>query len=160
LEHPRDPEILEVSPYLIDYPFADRLYPGALDAVARLGARGTTVILTDGDAVFQPRKVQRSGLREACGRRVLIYIHKEQMLDDIESKYPAERYVMVDDKLRILAAMKQGWGNRLTAVWVVQGHYAHDPTTTAGYPAPDIRLERIAELADVGLPQLLGGSAV
>ncbi len=160
LEHPRNTEILEVSPYLIDYPFAGRLYPGALDAMARLRAFGPTVILTDGDAVFQPRKVQRSGLREACGGRVLIYIHKEQMLDDIESKYPAQHYVMVDDKLRILAAMKQVWGHRLTTVWVVQGHYAHDPKATAGYPAPDVRLERIADLPHAGLPRLLGRSTL
>lgn len=159
VEHPRDPQILEVSSYLIDYPFAERLYPGSLAAIARLRAWGPTVILSDGDAVFQPRKVQRSGLREAVGGRVLIYIHKEQMLDDIENKYPALHYVMVDDKLRILAAMKEGWGARLTTVWVVQGHYAHDPKATAGHPAPDIRLERIADLARVGLPELLGGSA-
>jgi FMN phosphatase YigB (HAD superfamily) len=159
LERPRDPDILEVSPYLIDYPFAARLYPGALDAVARLGAWGPTVILTDGDAVFQPRKVQRSGLYEASGGRVLIYIHKEQMLDDIEAKYPARHYVMFDDKLRILAAMKQGWESRLTTVWLMQGHYARDPKATEGYPPPDIRLERIADAARLGLPQLLGRNA-
>ncbi len=158
VEHPRDPHILEVSSYLIDYPFAERLYPGSLAATARLRTWGPTVILSDGDAVFQPRKVQRSGLRDVVGGRVLIYIHKEQMLDDIENKYPALHYVMFDDKLRILAAMKEGWGDRLTTVWVVQGRYAHDPRATAGYPAADVRLEQIADLAHMHLPELLGGS--
>jgi FMN phosphatase YigB (HAD superfamily) len=154
-EHPRDPNILEVSSYLIDYPFAERLYPGALAAIAHVRAWGPTVILSDGDAVFQPRKVQRSGLREAVGGRVLIYIHKQEMLDDVESKHPARHYVMVDDKLRLLAAMKEVWGSRLTTVWVVQGHYARDLKTASGYPAPDIRLERIADLAQISLAELL-----
>jgi FMN phosphatase YigB (HAD superfamily) len=154
IEHPRDPHILEISSYLIDYPFRDRLYPGALEVVARLRSSGVTVILSDGDAVFQPRKVVRSGLWDAVEGHVLIYIHKEQMLDDVELKYPAKHYVMVDDKLRILSAMRRVWQNRLTAVWVVQGHYANDPKAVASYPAADVRLERISELAGVG-PELL-----
>ncbi len=156
LEHPREPSILELSSYLIDYPFAERIYPGALETVAKLGAWGPTVILSDGDAVFQPRKVERSGLRQAVGGRVLIYIHKEQMLDDVEEKYPAGHYVMVDDKLRILARMKDVWKRRLATVWVVQGHYAHEPKAVARHPAPDVRIQRIAELAGAGLRELLG----
>ena len=149
LEHPREPRVLEIAIYLLHYPFADRVYPGALDAVARLAARGPVVILSDGDVVFQPRKVERSGLWGAVEGRVLIYIHKEQMLDDVELRYPARRYVMVDDKVRILAAMKAIWGDRLTTVFVRQGHYAHDPAHLAGYPAADVTIERIGDLGAV-----------
>jgi len=141
--------VLEIAIYLLHYPFADRVYPGALDAVARLAARGPVVILSDGDVVFQPRKVERSGLWGAVEGRVLIYIHKEQMLDDVELRYPARRYVMVDDKVRILAAMKAIWGDRLTTVFVRQGHYAHDPAHLAGYPAADVTIERIGDLGAV-----------
>ncbi|HSC57144.1 MAG TPA: HAD family hydrolase, partial [Nitrospira sp.] len=123
IEFPRDPHILQVSAFLIEYHFANRLYPGSLDAIARLRHWGSTVILSDGDAVFQPRKVERSGLWDAVEGRVLIYIHKENMLDDVEQRYPARHYVMVDDKLRILAAMKKIWGAKLSTVFVQQGHY-------------------------------------
>ena len=124
-----------MSSFLVDYPFADRLYPGALDVIEHLRRWGPTVILSDGDVVFQPRKIQRSGLWEAVEGRVLIYIHKEQMLDDVEQRYPARRYVMVDDKLRILAAMKKIWEDRLTTVFPRQGHYALDPKNISAYPA-------------------------
>jgi FMN phosphatase YigB (HAD superfamily) len=127
-------------------PFAARLYPGALDVLARLRAWGPTVILSDGDVVFQPRKIDRSGLWEAVGGHVLIYIHKEQMLADVAARYPAQHYVIVDDKLRILAAMKQAWGARLTTVFVRQGHYAQDPQVLATYPPADVTLERIGAL--------------
>jgi len=120
--------------------------------VAHLRQRGPTVILTDGDVVFQPRKVQRAGLWSAVDGAVLIYIHKEQMLDDVERRYPARRYVMVDDKIRILAAMKQVWGGRLTTVFVRQGHYAADADTVARYPAADVTIDRIGDL--VGIPTL------
>jgi FMN phosphatase YigB (HAD superfamily) len=146
VEHPRDPHLLEMSLYLLHYPFAERLYPGALDAIGRLARRGRVVILSDGDVVFQPRKVERSGLWAAVAGEVLIYIHKEQMLDDVERRYPADRYVMVDDKVRILAAMKQTWGDRLTTVFVRQGHYAHDPALLAAYAPADVTIERIADL--------------
>jgi FMN phosphatase YigB (HAD superfamily) len=147
IEHPRDPHLLEISLFLVDYPFAQRLYPGALDVVSQVRRRGTTVILSDGDVVFQPRKVTRSGLFDAVGGHVLIYIHKEQMLDDVERRYPARHYVMVDDKLRILASMKAAWGTRLTTVFVRQGHYARDPELLAACPAADVSIEDIAELA-------------
>lgn len=147
IEHPRDPHLLEISLFLVDYPFAQRLYPGALDVVRQVRHRGTTVILSDGDVVFQPRKVTRSGLFDAVGGHVLIYIHKEDMLDDVERRYPARHYVMVDDKLRILASMKAAWGARLTTVLVRQGHYARDPEILAAYPAADVSIESIAELA-------------
>jgi hypothetical protein len=146
-ENPRDPHLLELSFYLVDYPFADRVYPGSFEAISRLSAWGPTVILSDGDVVFQPRKVQRSGLFDAVGGRVLIYIHKEQELDDVEQRYPARHYVLVDDKLRILTAVKKAWGSRLTTIFPRQGHYALDPKEVAAYPPPDFTIERIGELA-------------
>jgi FMN phosphatase YigB (HAD superfamily) len=146
VEHPRDPKILGISLYLLHYPFADRLYPGALDVIATLRRTDTVVVLSDGDVVFQPRKVERSGIWAAVEGRVLIYIHKEQMLDDVERHYPARHYVMVDDKIRLLAAMKEQWRDRLTSVFVRQGHYALDPRQVDPYPSADITLDSISEL--------------
>jgi len=145
IEHPRDPHLLAVSSFLVNYPFANRLYPESLDVLEHLAAWGPTVILSDGDVVFQPRKVECSGLFDAVEGRVLIYIHKEQELDDVERRFPAERYVLVDDKVRILAAVKKAWGVRLTTVFPRQGHYAHAPDV-ATYPPADITIERIGEL--------------
>jgi FMN phosphatase YigB (HAD superfamily) len=156
LEDLCDPRLLLMSSFLVDYPFANRLYPGSLDALDHVGTRGGTVILSDGDVVFQPRKVQRSGLWDAVEGRVLIYIHKEQMLDDVEQRYPAGHYVMIDDKLRILTAMKRIWGDRLTTVWPRQGHYALDSKAIATYPPADLTVERIGDLVNYGLPALLG----
>jgi FMN phosphatase YigB (HAD superfamily) len=149
IENPRDTGILEASIFLLQYPFANRVYPGALDAIHRLESRGRVAILSDGDVVFQPRKIERSGLWGAVDGNVLIYIHKEEMLDDVEQRYPAERYVMVDDKIRILTAMKKVWGGRLTTVFVRQGHYALDVELVAKYPPADITIERIADAAGV-----------
>jgi len=146
VERPRETHVLQISLFLLHYPFASRLYPGALEAIRTLRGRGRTAILSDGDVVFQPRKIERSGLWEAVEGEVLVYIHKEQMLDDVERRYPAQRYVMVDDKLRILAAMKEIWRDRLTTVFVRQGHYAQDPEHLAGYPPADVVIDRIAEL--------------
>jgi FMN phosphatase YigB (HAD superfamily) len=151
-----DPQLLLMSAFLIDYPFADRLYPGALEALAHARQWGPTVILSDGDVVFQPRKVQRSGLWDAVSGRVLIYVHKELMLDAVERQFPARHYVLVDDKLRLLAAMKNTWHERLTTIFPRQGHYAFDPTSIAAYPAADITIERIGELADFDITQLTG----
>jgi FMN phosphatase YigB (HAD superfamily) len=148
------PRLLLISSYLVDYPFADRLYPGALDAIAHLRTWGLTVILSDGDVVFQPRKIQRSGLWEAVEGRVLIYIHKEQMLVDLEQRYPARHYVMVDDKLRILAAMKKILQDRLTTVFPCQGHYALDPHNLSAYPPADLAIERIGDLLNYDFPAL------
>ena len=150
VDRPRDPNLLEISLFLLAYPFADRVYPGAFDVIRQLESRGLVVILSDGDVVFQPRKVERSGLWNAVCGRVLIYIHKEQMLDDVERRYPADRYVMVDDKVRILAEMKKVWRHRLTSVFVRQGHYAHDASLLAAYPAADVTIERISDLTGVG----------
>jgi len=150
-----DPKLLLMSTFLVDYPFADRLYPGALDVIEHLCRWGPTVILTDGDVVFQPRKIQRSGLWDAVDGRVLIYLHKEQMLDEVEQLYPARHYVMVDDKLRILAAMKKIWGDRLTTIFPRQGHYAFDPKQLTCPPA-DITVQRIGDLINFDLPALLG----
>jgi FMN phosphatase YigB (HAD superfamily) len=151
-----DPRLLRMSSFLVDYPFAERLYPGALEAIAHLRSWGPTVVLSDGDVVFQPRKVQRSGLWEAVEGRVLIYIHKEQVLDDVGQRYPASHYVMVDDKLPILAAMKEAWGRRLTSILPRQGHYALDPEILAAYPPADLTVERIGELVHFDLPTLSG----
>ncbi len=155
VENPRDPHFLKVSFFLADYPFADRLYPGALDVIQYLGTLGTTVILSDGDVVFQPRKVQRSGLFDAVGGRVLIYIHKEEELDDVVQRYPSRHYVLVDDKLRILTAVKHAWGERLTTVFPRQGHYAHDPKVLETYPPADVSIDHIADLRRYDLATLL-----
>jgi FMN phosphatase YigB (HAD superfamily) len=151
-----DTQLLLMSSFLIDYPFASRLYPLALDAIRHLRTLGTTVILSDGDVVFQPRKLQRSGLWDAVGGRVLIYIHKEAMLDDVVARYPARHYVMVDDKLRILAAMKEKWGDRLTTIFPRQGHYALDAKSVAAYPPADLTVERIGDLVGRDRSAILG----
>jgi FMN phosphatase YigB (HAD superfamily) len=149
VERPRDPNTIRISLYLLHYPFADRVYPGALDAIRHLRQRGRPVILSDGDVVFQPRKIERSGLWGAVDGEVLVYIHKEQMLDDVELRYPSTRYIMVDDKIHILAAMKKYWGDRLTTVFVRQGHYAYDAKLVAASPAPDITIQAIGDLLDL-----------
>jgi len=157
LEAACDHGLLMVSEYLVDYPFANRLYPGSLDALEHVRQWGPTVILSDSDVVFQPRKVRRSSLWDAVEGRVLIYVHKELMLDDVERHFPARRYVMVDDKLRILAAMKKVWGDRLTTVFPRQGHYALDPQTVAAYPAADITIEHIGELVNYDIERINAG---
>ncbi|HVA65340.1 MAG TPA: HAD family hydrolase [Elusimicrobiota bacterium] len=151
-EHPRDPGLLTISSFLIDYPFAKRLYPGALEVLKRLRRRGAAVILTDGDVVFQPRKIERSGIAKAAGGRVLVYIHKERALGDVARRYPAARYVLIDDKLRILAAVKKIWGRRVTTVFPRQGHYARDPRNLAAFPPADITINRIGDLLERKLP--------
>lgn len=148
-----DLRLLQKSAFLIDYPFADRLYPRALEVIERLETFGTTVILSDGDAVFQPRKVWRSGLWDAVSGRVLIYIHKEQMQGAVQRHHPARHYMMVDDKLRILAAMKLVMQDRLTTVFPRQGHYALD-AVMAAYPPADLSIERIGDLLDVDIHSL------
>jgi FMN phosphatase YigB (HAD superfamily) len=158
VEHPRDAHLFSMSSFLVDYPFANRLYPGSLDVLERFRAWGPTVILSDGDVVFQPRKVERSGIFEAVEGNVLIYIHKEQALDDVERRYPAERYVLVDDKLRILDAVKRIWGDRVTTIFPRQGQYAHDSKAIAGYRPADVTVERIGDLLDYDLAALLAGN--
>ncbi|MGB9428630.1 MAG: HAD family hydrolase [Gammaproteobacteria bacterium] len=154
-----DPRLLRMSSFLVDYPFAQRLYPSSLEVIRYLQRRGPVVILSDGDVVFQPRKVQRSGLWEAVEGRVLIYIHKEQMLEEVIRRYPSRHYVVVDDKLRILTAMKNILRDRLTTVWPRQGHYALDPKSNAAYPLADITIAAIGELINYDLPALLGAAA-
>jgi FMN phosphatase YigB (HAD superfamily) len=154
VEHPRDAHLLSMSSYLVDYPFANRLYPGSLDVLERFRAWGPTVILSDGDVVFQPRKVERSGIFEAVEGHVLIYIHKELELEDVARRYPARRYVLVDDKPRILAAIKQAWGGRVTTVLPRQGQYAHDRAALAASPPPDLTVERIGDLLGYNLEAL------
>jgi hypothetical protein len=148
LEHRRDPRLFDIALFLLSYPFAERLYPRALDVIARLQRRGIVAILSDGDVVFQPYKIKRSGLWDAVGGRALIYIHKEQMLDDVERVVPARRYVMVDDKIYLLAAIKAIWKERVTTVFVRQGHYALDPAIVAASPAADVTVDSIGDLID------------
>jgi len=155
VEHPRAPHLLIVSNFLITYPFAERLFPDALKVVEHVQQWGPAIILSDGDVVFQPLKVNHSGLSRAVSGRVLIYVHKEQELDDVEQRYPAEHYVMLDDKLRILAAIKKFWASRVTTVFVRQGHYAVDSKTIASYPAADLTIERIGDLLTYQLTDLL-----
>ena len=157
VEHPRDIHLLSMSSFLVDYPFANRLYPGSLDVLERFREWGRTVILSDGDVVFQPRKVERSGIFEAVEGHVLIYIHKEKALDDVERRYPAEHYVLVDDKLRILTAVKKIWGDRVSTVFPRQGQYAHDPKVVAACPPADLTVECIGDLLDYDFPALLAG---
>ena len=156
IEYPRDPRLLIVSNFLVNYPFANRLYPNSLDALEHVKQWGPVVILSDGDVVFQPRKVERSGLLEAVDGNALIYVHKEKELDDVEKRYPAEHYVMVDDKLRILTAMKNIWRDRVTTVFPRQGHYALDDQAIANYPPADLTVERIGELVNYDLPSFAG----
>jgi FMN phosphatase YigB (HAD superfamily) len=154
-QHPRDLHLLTVSHFMVNYSFAARLFPDALKAIEHVERWGEAVILSDGDVVFQPLKINRSGLADAVAGRVLIYVQKEQELDDVEQRYPAQHYVMVDDKVRILTAVKNFWASRVTTVFVRQGHYATDPKILATYPAADISIERIGDLLRYKLPQLL-----
>jgi hypothetical protein len=154
LEDLHDPRILRMANWMVDYPFADRLYPGALDTVRYVRQWGPVVILSDGDAVFQPRKVERSGLWQAFDGHILIYVHKENELDDVERWYPAKHYVLIDDKLRILDAIKRIWGDRVTTVFPKQGHYAFDAAALAGLPRADIEIERVSDLMKYDLSAL------
>jgi FMN phosphatase YigB (HAD superfamily) len=154
-EHPFDVELLSMSHFLMDYPFADQLYPSALEVLKRLRSLGPTVVLSDGDVVFQPRKVEHAGIAGAVEGNVLIYIHKEEALADVERRYPARHYVLIDDKLRILDAVKKVWADRVTTVFPRQGSYAHDPKVIAALPPPDVTVERIGDLLDLDLPSVL-----
>jgi len=158
IEQSSDPHLLSISSFLVNYPFANRLFPNSLDVVEWCKAWGTPVILSDGDVVFQPRKIERSGLSEAVENRVLIYIHKEHELADVTRRYPADHYVLVDDKLRILTAVKQVWGKRVTTVFPRQGHYALDADMMTKFPAADVTLDRIGDLLDYDGPTLVDAS--
>jgi FMN phosphatase YigB (HAD superfamily) len=155
VEHPQDIHLLSMSSFMVDYPFADLLYPRALEVLARFRSWGPTVILSDGDVVFQPRKVERSGLFAAVEGQVLIYIHKERSLDDVAQRFPARHYVVVDDKIRILAAVKRMWGERVTTVLPRQGQYARDTALLASFPHPDLSVARIDDLLAYDLSDLV-----
>jgi len=159
IEQSSDPHILAISSFLVNYPFANRLFPNALDVVEWCKAWGMPVILSDGDVVFQPRKIERSGLFEAAEKNVLIYIHKEHELADVARRYPADHYVLVDDKLRILAAVKQVWGERVTTVFPRQGHYALDPDILINFPTADVTLTRIGDLLEYDGPRLIAAAS-
>src|SRR5436190_16193811 len=154
-EYPHDLNLLGVSRFLINYPFANRLDPNSLDVIERVKLWGQAGILSDGDVVFQPRKVDCSGLFEAVNGHVLIYVHKELELPDVEKRFSAKHYVLVDDKLRILAAVKDSWKNRVTTVFVRQGHYALDPKIFSQYAAADRTVERIGDLLNFQLEWFL-----
>jgi hypothetical protein len=156
IKYPRDPGLLTVSHFMINYPFATRLYPDSLDAVEQVKQWGKAVVLSDGDVVFQPLKVERSGIYESVDGNVLIYIHKEQELDDVERRFPAQHYVLIDDKLRILTAVKKIWGARVTTVFPRQGHYALDPKVLVDYPPADISVDRIGDLLGYGRESFVG----
>ncbi|HEY6250667.1 MAG TPA: HAD family hydrolase [Candidatus Angelobacter sp.] len=156
IAYPRDPGLLTVSHFLVNYPFATRLYPDSLDVVEHVKQWGPAVVLSDGDVVFQPLKIERSGIWEAVEGKVLIYIHKEQELDDVEKRFPAAHYVLIDDKLRILDAVKKIWGARVTTVFPRQGHYAHDPKVLATFPPADVSVDRIGDLLNYDLARLTG----
>jgi len=158
IEYPRDPHLLTVSRFLVNYPFANRLFPNSLDVVDHCKQWGKAVILSDGDVVFQPRKIERSSLFDAVDGNVLIYVHKEHELDDVVKQYPARQYVLVDDKLRILTAVKKVWSARVTTVFPKQGHYAQDPQAVKSYPAADVTIERIGDLLDYDLKRLLAAA--
>jgi FMN phosphatase YigB (HAD superfamily) len=158
IEYPHDLRLLTVSHFLIHYPFANRLYPESLDVIEQAKTWGRTALLTDGDVVFQPRKVECSGLGEAVHGQVMVYVHKEHELADVARRYPARHYVVVDDKLRLLAAIKKAWRGRVTTVFVRQGHYALDSRITAGCPPADVTLERIGGLLGCKLPELLAAA--
>lgn len=158
IEHPRDSHLLVLSHFLVNYPFANRLFPNALDVVDHVKQWGKAAILSDGDVVFQPLKVERSGLFEAMEGNVLIYIHKEHELEDVEKRYPADHYVLIDDKLRILTAVKKIWSKRVTTVFPCQGHYAKDALATASFPPADVSIDRIGDLMDYTLEKLLAST--
>jgi FMN phosphatase YigB (HAD superfamily) len=155
LAYPHEPELVQMSTWLIEYPFEERLFPSSLDTIAHLGGMGRPVVLTDGDVVFQPRKIERSGIHAAVDGAVLLYVHKEHELDDVERRYPCDRYVLVDDKLRILSAVKEIWGERVTTVFPRQGHYALDPEVLSRYPPADISVDRIGDLLSLTLDDFL-----
>jgi FMN phosphatase YigB (HAD superfamily) len=157
LDGANDPTIFRFANWLLDYPFADRLYPDALGAVAHVRQWGPVAILSDGDAVFQPRKIAHSGLWDAFDGGVLIYVHKEKELADVERWRPAKHYVLVDDKVRILKAVKKEWGDRVTTVFPRQGHYALDPAESSDLSGVDLVLEAIGDLQQHDLAAL--GSA-
>jgi len=155
--YPRDPHLLTVSQFLIDYPFANRLYPNSLDAVEHVKQFGKVLILSDGDVVFQPRKIRRSGLFDAFDGAILIYVHKEFELDDVAERYPADHYVLIDDKIRILTAVKKAWGDRVTTVFPTQGHYALDENLVSSFPPADFAIERIGDLVNRDFHHLVEG---
>jgi len=157
-EYPHDLRLLTVSRFLLNYPFANRLYPNSLDVIEKTRKWGRVALLTDGDVVFQPNKVERSGLREAVDDNVLVYVHKEHELPDVSHRYPSRHYVVVDDKLRILTAIKETWRKRVTTVFVRQGHYALDPKIISACPPADVTLEHIGDLLGCNLPGLLAAA--
>ncbi|WP_158744178.1 HAD family hydrolase [Acidisphaera sp. L21] len=148
LERPEDVDAIWLSLFVVDFPYATLLYPGALELIAALRKLGRVVALTDGDAVFQPRKLQGAGLIEPLDRHIMICVHKEAEVAEIERRYPAERYVVIDDKIRLLTAFKKVWGNKVMTVFPRQGQFGLDTKVIAANPPADIDVDRIAQLLD------------
>ena len=155
LEAMHHPKVLRIANWLVDYPFQERLYPNAIEVVKAAKQSGITAILSDGDAEFQPRKIEKSGLWPVFGDNVLIYVHKELELADVETHFPARHYVLIDDKLRILDAIKRVWRDRVTTVFPRQGHYAADQRILSEFPPADITIDHIGELLEYDLAALV-----
>lgn len=153
-EHPHDPHLVSLSLFLLNYPFHKVLFPKALDVVAHVKQWSQPVMLADGDVLLQSYKLAQSGVYDVVERQVLICIHKENELDMVAERYPADHYVMVDDKLRVLTAMKEKWGDKLTTVFPRQGHYALDPDILGKYPAADVTIESVGELLELDFMSL------
>jgi FMN phosphatase YigB (HAD superfamily) len=158
-EYPHDLHLLQLSRFLVNYPFANRLYPNSLDAIQHVKKWGPVALLSDGDVVFQPRKVERSGLLQAVEGKAMIYVHKEKELKDVQRRHPSRHYVLIDDKLRILTAVKKIWRTRVTTVFVRQGHYALDPKILAKYAPADVDIQTIGDIVKLELDQLVCGRA-
>jgi FMN phosphatase YigB (HAD superfamily) len=151
-----DRDRLGLSAFVLDYPFAERLYPRALEVLAHLRACAPTVIFTEGDLVFQPRKLRSAGIWDAAGGQAIVCLHKTFALTLLHRRYPAAHYFMIDDKPALLAAMKRLLGTALTTVLVHQGQYAREssagfqerrvPPLPSTRPRPDLEIERIADL--------------
>jgi FMN phosphatase YigB (HAD superfamily) len=156
---PHDIHLLQLSRLMIDYPFRLRLYPQALQVVNHFRRTAEVGVLSDGDVVFQPHKVRCSGIEKAVGGQVLIYVHKEAELKDVKQRMPADHYVLVDDKIRILAAVKKIWRKKVTTVFVRQGHYALDKKLVAKYPPADMTIGKIGDLRKFSMEELRSAAA-
>ena len=150
-ENPHEMGLLLVARYLIEYPFASKLFPQALDVVRHAKQWGLPVILSDGDVVFQPVKIDRAGLCKPFDEHVLIYIHKEKELAHVAQRYPADHYVFIDDNLRILQVVKACWGERVTTIHVCQGQDIVNSHILA-----DITINDIKDFLTLGEDRLWG----
>jgi hypothetical protein len=152
---PDEPRFPHLADFILGLPYAGYVYPGALETLTYLRTLGTTVIVSDGDAVYQAAKIARAGLAAAVDDHVLIFLHKEGRIEDVRQRYPAEHYLLIDDKLRILARLKGILGDLVTTLHVAQGHYASSERGI--YPAADLEVPSIAAVRQLGREVFLGG---